>query len=75
MDESTKPNFMNWHEDQSMFGKHYLVYSSAYPKIKRQYTICNTFIPEWYEEILKVAKNVTEGEPTEFNSQFYDNRP
>ena len=35
-------NLKRWYNDPNMIGRHFLVYSKAQPRIKRQYTICSS---------------------------------
>lgn len=56
-------NFKKFYDDIGMIGKHYLVSSSRIPDKPRHYTICNTFIPEFYEAIMKAVNDVIEERP------------
>lgn len=42
------PNWKHWHKDLSMIGRHYVIYSKRYGGHKRQYTVCNSIVPELY---------------------------
>jgi len=49
---STKRNyFRDFYSDLSMIGRHFVVFDSAAPQIKRQYTICNAMIPSVYKKL------------------------
>ena len=50
-----------------MVGKHFLVYSSAAPRIKRQYTICNSMRQDVKVELLALADGVIQNNPTNFD--------
>ena len=48
-------NFHYWFEDLNMIGRHYLIAVASNPNLMRQYTVCNTMIPEFYDEIIRVC--------------------
>ena len=60
-------NLKNWYNDPTMVGKHFLVYSAAEPRIKRQYTICNSMRQDVKVELLTLADGVIQNNPTNFD--------
>jgi hypothetical protein len=61
------PNFSSFFEDLSYIGRHYLLSASSDPIVRRQYTVCNTFIPDFFIHIFKLCQAVIEGEAFEFD--------
>jgi len=51
----TVHNLKRWYSELAMIGRHFLVSSRRFPKIKRHYTICSTMRPELHKELLKLA--------------------
>lgn len=49
-------NFKSWFDDVNMIGRHFLMSASSNPTLMRQYTICNTMIPEFYNAIFKLCQ-------------------
>jgi len=54
-------NLKRWYSDLGMMGKHFLVSSKRFPKIKRHYTICSCMRPEILEELIKLELDVLNG--------------
>lgn len=50
-----------------MIGKHYLVASSHQPNKFRHYTICNTFVPEFYGALTAALDSTLAGEERNFD--------
>lgn len=48
-------NWKKWYSDSDMIGRHFLIYSSDLVKVKRQYTICNSIIPNHFKELLNAC--------------------
>jgi hypothetical protein len=55
MEAKTGTNFRQWYSDLAMIGRHFLVYSKATPQVKRQYTICNSIVPNTYNALITLA--------------------
>ena len=45
-------NLRRWYSDLAMMGRHFLVSSHRFPKIKRHYTICSCMRPELKKALL-----------------------
>lgn len=60
-------NLKMWYNDPAMIGKHFLVYSSKQPRIKRQYTICSSMNAVVKNEILKLAQGAITSKPENFD--------
>ena len=60
-------NLKMWYNDPQMIGRHFLVYSSKAPQVKRQYTICSSMNPMVRDELLKLAKNTIEKRDENFD--------
>lgn len=57
-------NLKSWYSDPNMIGRHFLVYSSKAPRIKRQYTICSSMNPRVKAELIKLADSaIKSGQP------------
>ena len=58
IDSGSKPidNLKRWYSDPTMIGRHFLVYSAAAPRIKRQYTICSSMNPAVMSVLLNLAE-------------------
>ena len=54
-------NLKRWYSDLAMMGRHFLVSSRRFPKIKRHYTICSTMRPELLNALLKLAQDALNG--------------
>ena len=50
-----------------MFGKHYLVSSSAHPSVKRHYTICNIMNPKISKSLLATIDDALNGKTIQFD--------
>lgn len=50
-DDEPTDNFRHWCADLDMLGRHYLVWSSERPHIRRHYTMCHTMIPTFFNAI------------------------
>jgi len=48
VEANTGADFRQWYSDLDMIGRHFLVYSKALPKVKRQYTVCNSIVAKNY---------------------------
>ena len=48
-------NLKKWYSELANIGRHYLLYSKAFPLIKRQYTICCSIVPNVYEALINMA--------------------
>ena len=55
MEHKKVNNLKRWYSDVSMIGRHFLVSSQRFPKVKRHYTICSCMRPELLKELLKLA--------------------
>jgi hypothetical protein len=55
MEHQKVKNLKRWYSDIDMIGRHFLVSSQRFPKIKRHYTICSSMRPELLKELLKLA--------------------
>ena len=55
-----------------MIGRHYLIAVASNPNLMRQYTVCNTMIPEFYDEIIRVCQQVIEGGEPTFDSKWFE---
>ena len=49
--------------------------ASSEPIVKRQYTVCNTFIPEFFIHIFKLCQAVIDDEKFEFDYTLIDPSP
>lgn len=58
LDHKPVANFSNFWDDLSHCGRHYLISASTEPSLMRQYTVCNSFIPEFYDEIFKLCEAI-----------------
>ena len=67
LDAKPVENFSNFWHDLSYCGRHYLINASTEPSLSRQYTVCNTFIPEFYEAIFKLCESVLMDETPKFD--------
>ena len=70
---SEKPvvkNFKHWYSDIEMIGRHFLLYSEDLVQVKRQYTICNSVIPNVYKSLLDLCAAKTNGEKIEFDTNL-----
>lgn len=72
IDSKPVSNFHYWFEDLNMIGRHYLIAAVSNPNLMRQYTVCNTMIPEFYDEIFKVCQQVIEGEQPTFDQNWFE---
>ena len=72
MDQKPVKNFHYWFEDLNMIGRHYLMAAASNPNLMRQYTVCNTMIPEFYNEIIKVCQFVIEGKKPIFDQKWFE---
>ena len=52
-----------WYYDLGMVAKHFTVCSRENPKIRRQYTICQTMDVTVLEALSNLAKEILESEP------------
>ena len=59
--------FSNFFTSLDKLGCHYLMSASSDPLTLRQYTVCNTMIPEFYLEIFKFMQSIIDGKRIEFN--------
>lgn len=50
-----------------MIGRHYLVYSASDMLVKRQYTICNSIVPEVYWLLLDICDTKLQHRELKFN--------
>lgn len=75
IDQKPVPNFSNFFKDLSYFGRHYLIAASSDDVVLRQYTVCNTFIPEFYSEIFKLIEDVLAGRKPDFDMSLLEDRP
>ena len=57
-----------------MMGRHFLVSSKRFPKIKRHYTICSCMRPELLNELLKLAQDVNNGKQINFDMSLLDTK-
>ena len=63
-------NFKHWYSDISMIGRHFLLYSEDLVQVKRQYTICNSVIPNVYKSLLDLCAAKANGEKIEFDTNL-----
>ena len=56
-------------------GRHFLLSASSDPTTMRQYTVCNTMIPEFLEEMFKLADSVIHGRKPMFNMKLLEEEP
>lgn len=75
IDQLDVPNFNNFFEDLSYIGRHYLLSASSDPVVMRQYTVCNTYIPEFYIQIFKLCQAVIDGTEFNFDMSLIESRP
>ena len=57
IDDGATPvdNLKRWYNDPAMIGRHFLVFSAAATRIKRQYTICSSMNPAVMTALIKFA--------------------
>ena len=72
MDSKPVKNFHYWFEDLNMIGRHYLMAAASNPTLMRQYTVCNTMIPEFYNDIIRLCQQVIEGEEPTFDQKWFE---
>ena len=53
---STK-GLKTWYGNIDMIGRHFVLYSEAYPEVKRHYTICSTMQPDTLNALVNLADN------------------
>ena len=56
-------NYKTWYYDLGMVAKHFTVASGALPKIRRQYTICQTMETKILKALYKLAKDILDSGP------------
>lgn len=56
LSENGVKNWKHWYTEVPMIGRHFLVYSKKHMEVKRQYTICNSVVPEVYDELLRICE-------------------
>lgn len=61
------PNLKSWYNDPNMIGRHFVVYSSKAPQVKRQYTICSSMNKNVKQALLDLAQGVIDKKETEFD--------
>lgn len=67
-------NLKRWYSDLGMIGRHFLVSSKRFPKIKRHYTICSCMRPELMNAFLKLAHDVLNGNQIDFDFSLLDTK-
>lgn len=67
-------NLKRWYSDLAMMGRHFLVSSKRFPKIKRHYTICSSMRPELFQELISLAQDALSGKQIEFNMGLLDTK-
>ena len=70
MEHRVVHNLKRWYSDMGMIGRHFLVYSKRFPKIKRHYTICSCMRPELMNALLKLAHDVLNSNQIDFNTEL-----
>ena len=70
MEHRVVGNLKRWYSDLGMIGRHFLVSSKRFPKIKRHYTICSCMRPELTEAFLKLAHDVLYGNQIDFDLEL-----
>ena len=67
-------NWKHWYSDLSMIGRHYLVYSASDVLVKRQYTICNSIVPEVYWLLLDICDTKLQHRDLKFNPGVFSDK-
>ena len=71
---STVNNLKLWYNDLSMVGRHFLVSSKRFPKIKRHYTICSCMRPEILKALINLELDVLNGKSLTFDMNLLDSK-
>ena len=67
--------FSRFFENHQALGCHYLISASSDPHILRQYTVCNTMVPEFYMELFKFMQSIIDGKRVEFDRKLIEDGP
>jgi hypothetical protein len=54
--EKSVKDWCHWYESVDMIGRHFLIYSKKYKRVKRQYTVCNSMQPDKYNLLIQLCK-------------------
>lgn len=75
LDKQPHHSFSHFFLDHNNMGRHYLLNASSDPTTSRQYTICNTMVPEFMEEMFKLADSVIHDTHFTFNKRLLEDEP
>lgn len=73
-ENSVVHNLKRWYSDLAMVGRHFLVSSKRFPKIKRHYTICSCMRPEILQALINLELDVLNGKQLNFDMTLLDTR-